>query len=197
MKSDLCPKRSAFLDFLADDGYESSILLLQQLQGSRWMGCSSEAPQSVHSAAPKWWHKAWNKQEPPLQLPLTNRIVQVAKNELISRCIRRWQPQSTSRRPAQSYVLRMPRFMHISLRPKEKFEGPWFTTQLMISASIGITSFLLFSYCRARWPLSFAPRTKLKGTQCTKSISDPFINFLVEQAFPLTKRIPIKRFLAG
>ncbi|KAF8625673.1 hypothetical protein AX15_005252 [Amanita polypyramis BW_CC] len=47
--------------------------------------------------------------------------------------------------------------------PMQKFEGPWFTTQLIISASIGITSFLLFSYCRTRWPLSFAPRTKLKG----------------------------------
>ncbi|KAF8193023.1 hypothetical protein BJ912DRAFT_1094023 [Pholiota molesta] len=47
--------------------------------------------------------------------------------------------------------------------PTIKFEGPWFTTQLTISASIGITSFLLFSYCRTRWPLLFAPRTKLKG----------------------------------
>ncbi|TEB19621.1 DUF221-domain-containing protein [Coprinellus micaceus] len=47
--------------------------------------------------------------------------------------------------------------------PMQKFEGPWFTTQLTLSASIGITSFLLFSYCRTRWPLLFAPRTKLKG----------------------------------
>ena len=45
----------------------------------------------------------------------------------------------------------------------EKFEGPWFTTQLTLSASIGLTSFFLFSYCRTRWPLLFAPRTKLKG----------------------------------
>jgi len=44
-----------------------------------------------------------------------------------------------------------------------KFEGPWFKTQLILSAAIGITSFLLFSYCRTRWPLLFAPRTKLKG----------------------------------
>lgn len=44
-----------------------------------------------------------------------------------------------------------------------KFEGPWFTTQLTISVTIGVTSFLLFSYCRTRWPLLFAPRTKLKG----------------------------------
>ncbi|KAG5653779.1 hypothetical protein H0H81_010620 [Sphagnurus paluster] len=47
--------------------------------------------------------------------------------------------------------------------PSEKFEGPWFTTQLTISATIGIVSFLLFSYSRTRWPLLFAPRTKLKG----------------------------------
>ncbi|PFH48588.1 hypothetical protein AMATHDRAFT_65071 [Amanita thiersii Skay4041] len=47
--------------------------------------------------------------------------------------------------------------------PMQKFEGPWFTTQLVISTTIGLISFLLFSYCRTRWPLSFAPRTKLKG----------------------------------
>lgn len=45
----------------------------------------------------------------------------------------------------------------------QKFEGPWFITQLIISTTIGAVSFLLFSYCRTRWPLSFAPRTKLKG----------------------------------
>lgn len=45
----------------------------------------------------------------------------------------------------------------------DKFEGPWFTTQLFLSSTIGVTSFLLFSYCRTRWPLLFAPRTKLKG----------------------------------
>lgn len=44
-----------------------------------------------------------------------------------------------------------------------KFEGPWFTTQLLLSGTIGLTSFLVFSYCRTRWPLIFAPRTKLKG----------------------------------
>ncbi|KAF8632659.1 hypothetical protein AX17_004792 [Amanita inopinata Kibby_2008] len=47
--------------------------------------------------------------------------------------------------------------------PMQKFEGPWFTTQLAISAGIGFVSFFLFSYCRTRWPLSFAPRTKLQG----------------------------------
>ncbi|KAI0720255.1 hypothetical protein C8T65DRAFT_633946 [Cerioporus squamosus] len=36
-------------------------------------------------------------------------------------------------------------------------------TQLTLSATIGLLSFLVFSYCRTRWPLLFAPRTKLKG----------------------------------
>ncbi|PBK93009.1 DUF221-domain-containing protein, partial [Armillaria gallica] len=44
-----------------------------------------------------------------------------------------------------------------------KYEGPWFTTQLLLSGSIGFWAFLIFSYCRTRWPLYFAPRTKLKG----------------------------------
>ena len=43
-----------------------------------------------------------------------------------------------------------------------KFEGPWFTTQLTISVTIGLFSFLVFLYCQTRWPLLFAPRTKLK-----------------------------------
>ncbi|KAI9000885.1 DUF221-domain-containing protein [Trametes punicea] len=47
--------------------------------------------------------------------------------------------------------------------PTLKFEGPWFVTQLTLSISIGLVSFLVFSYCRTRWPLVFAPRTKLKG----------------------------------
>ncbi|EIW76004.1 DUF221-domain-containing protein [Coniophora puteana RWD-64-598 SS2] len=45
----------------------------------------------------------------------------------------------------------------------ETFEGPWFTTQLLLSTFIGLSSFLIFCYCRRRWPLLFAPRTKLKG----------------------------------
>jgi len=45
-----------------------------------------------------------------------------------------------------------------------KFEGPWFTTQILLSSTIGLSSFLIFSYCRRRWPLIFAPRTMLKGT---------------------------------
>jgi hypothetical protein len=51
--------------------------------------------------------------------------------------------------------------------PLVKFEGPWFTTQILLASSIGFVSFLLFSYCRPRWPLLFAPRTKLKGTRTT------------------------------
>ncbi|KAI0029909.1 hypothetical protein K488DRAFT_55341 [Vararia minispora EC-137] len=47
--------------------------------------------------------------------------------------------------------------------PTLKFEGPWFATQTTLAASIGIASFLIFCYCRTRWPLQFAPRTKLKG----------------------------------
>ncbi|KAK7457008.1 hypothetical protein VKT23_010311 [Stygiomarasmius scandens] len=47
--------------------------------------------------------------------------------------------------------------------PNVKFEGPWFSTQLTLSISIGLASFLIFCYSRTRWPLLFAPRTKLKG----------------------------------
>ncbi|PVF96948.1 DUF221-domain-containing protein [Serendipita vermifera] len=47
--------------------------------------------------------------------------------------------------------------------PTIKYSGPWLQTQLVISASIGIVSFLTFSYCRTRWPVLFAPRTKLKA----------------------------------
>lgn len=44
-----------------------------------------------------------------------------------------------------------------------KFEGPWFTTQAVLSSTIGLVSFIVFCYSRTRWPLLFAPRTKLKG----------------------------------
>ncbi|KAJ7715712.1 hypothetical protein DFH07DRAFT_361132 [Mycena maculata] len=47
--------------------------------------------------------------------------------------------------------------------PTMKFEGPWFTTQIVLATTIGLFSFLVFSYCRTRWPILFAPRTKLKG----------------------------------
>ncbi|KAI5996071.1 hypothetical protein EDC04DRAFT_2801083 [Pisolithus marmoratus] len=35
--------------------------------------------------------------------------------------------------------------------------------KLLLSSSIGLVSFLVFSYFRSRWPLVFASRTKLKG----------------------------------
>ncbi|KZT54255.1 DUF221-domain-containing protein [Calocera cornea HHB12733] len=47
--------------------------------------------------------------------------------------------------------------------PTYKFEGPWFQTQLVLSFSIGFASFLIFSFSRPRWPIAFAPRTKLQG----------------------------------
>ncbi|KZV64260.1 DUF221-domain-containing protein [Peniophora sp. CONT] len=47
--------------------------------------------------------------------------------------------------------------------PTMKFEGPWFATQITISTALGASAFLIFCYCRTRWPLLFAPRTKLKG----------------------------------
>ncbi|CAE7079715.1 unnamed protein product [Rhizoctonia solani] len=47
--------------------------------------------------------------------------------------------------------------------PTQKFEGQWFTTQLVLSLGIGLGSFIIFSLCRNRWPILFAPRTKLKG----------------------------------
>ena len=52
------------------------------------------------------------------------------------------------------------RLIHSSV----KYQGPWLSTQIILSSSIGVTAFLIFSYCRTRWPLLFAPRTKLKGT---------------------------------
>ncbi|EJD35911.1 DUF221-domain-containing protein [Auricularia subglabra TFB-10046 SS5] len=45
-----------------------------------------------------------------------------------------------------------------------RFEGPWFEMQLALSLSLGLISFLLFTFCRRRWPILFSPRTKLKGT---------------------------------
>ncbi|KAI0093708.1 DUF221-domain-containing protein [Irpex rosettiformis] len=47
--------------------------------------------------------------------------------------------------------------------PTLTYDGPWFATQLTLSAAIGAISFLIFSYCRTRYPLLFAPRTKLKA----------------------------------
>lgn len=41
--------------------------------------------------------------------------------------------------------------------------GPWFSTQLILSLAIGVSSFLLFCVVRTRWQLVYMPRTKLKG----------------------------------
>lgn len=47
--------------------------------------------------------------------------------------------------------------------PTREFRGPWLSTQLSLACTIGMVSFLVFCYCRTRWPLVYAPRTKLKG----------------------------------
>jgi hypothetical protein len=41
--------------------------------------------------------------------------------------------------------------------------GPWFSTQLMLSLSIGLTSFFVFCFLRTRWEVVYMGRTKLKG----------------------------------
>jgi hypothetical protein len=60
---------------------------------------------------------------------------------------------------------------------------------------IGLFSFLVFSYCRMRWPLSFAPRTKLKGETPHHVRKLLFISSF--QVSPLTKPTRIKHFLGG
>ena len=47
--------------------------------------------------------------------------------------------------------------------PRRPFEGPWLQQQLFLSLGIGLTSLLLFSLSRRRYPTLFAPRTKLAG----------------------------------
>lgn len=60
-----------------------------------------------------------------------------------------------------------------------KFEGPWLKQQLVLSASIGIISFVLFSLIRRRSPALFAPRTKLKGfTPHTQGIDDGIFSWI-------------------
>lgn len=41
--------------------------------------------------------------------------------------------------------------------------GPWFSTQLILSLSIGLSSFLIFCILRTRWEVVYMARTKLKG----------------------------------
>jgi len=77
-----------------------------------------------------------------------------------------------------------------------KFEGPWFTTQILLSTTIGATSFLLFSYCRTKWPLLFAPRTKLKGLSILL-IRYPYKLICFAQGFPHMKLMLIRLFSVG
>ncbi|KAK8846853.1 hypothetical protein IAR55_005941 [Kwoniella newhampshirensis] len=46
--------------------------------------------------------------------------------------------------------------------PTQKFDGPWFSTQLTLSLVIGLTSFFLFCFLRTRWEVVYMGRTKLK-----------------------------------
>ncbi|GAA5863074.1 hypothetical protein JCM8547_002789 [Rhodosporidiobolus lusitaniae] len=48
---------------------------------------------------------------------------------------------------------------------KEKFQGPWFSTQLTLSLSVGLGAFLLFCVLRRieRFKVLYAPRTLIKG----------------------------------
>nr|ODN96882.1 membrane protein [Cryptococcus depauperatus CBS 7855] len=46
--------------------------------------------------------------------------------------------------------------------PTQRFDGPWFSTQLVLSLSIGVTSFLVFCFLRTRWEVVYMGRTKLK-----------------------------------
>jgi len=51
-----------------------------------------------------------------------------------------------------------------------KYTGPWFQTQLTLASTIGLISFLLFTYAKTRWLVLFAPRTKLKGGSSSTKI---------------------------
>ncbi|WVR04534.1 hypothetical protein IAU60_001541 [Kwoniella sp. DSM 27419] len=46
--------------------------------------------------------------------------------------------------------------------PTQKFEGPWFSTQITLSLLIGVTSFFTFCFLRTRWEVVYMGRTKLK-----------------------------------
>ncbi|ORX34475.1 hypothetical protein BD324DRAFT_636070 [Kockovaella imperatae] len=46
--------------------------------------------------------------------------------------------------------------------PTQKFEGPWFSTQMILALSIGVTSFLVFCFLRTKWDVVYMGRTKLK-----------------------------------
>ncbi|KAF6745004.1 hypothetical protein DFP72DRAFT_1077903 [Ephemerocybe angulata] len=53
---------------------------------------------------------------------------------------------------------------HLAVTPPTRtLEGPC-TTQLKLSANLGLFSFLFFLYCKIQWQLLFAPQTKLKDS---------------------------------
>lgn len=53
----------------------------------------------------------------------------------------------------------------------ERYVGPWFITQLVLSLSIGLTAFITFCFARRveRWKVLYSPRTLLKG-ESTSSV---------------------------
>lgn len=66
------------------------------------------------------------------------------------------------------------------LPPNMHYEGPWLQQQLILSASIGIASFLIFSLIRRRSPALFAPRTKLRGFAAhAKGIDDGTFSWIL------------------
>ncbi|WVQ97942.1 hypothetical protein IAU59_005061 [Kwoniella sp. CBS 9459] len=55
--------------------------------------------------------------------------------------------------------------------PTQKFDGPWFSTQITLSLGIGLTSFFLFCFLRTRWEVVYMGRTKLKDFSPTAAHS--------------------------
>jgi hypothetical protein len=55
--------------------------------------------------------------------------------------------------------------------------GPWFSTQLALSLSIGLTSFFLFCFLRTRWEVVYMGRTKLKSMSTVLTLHPPTSNY--------------------
>lgn len=55
--------------------------------------------------------------------------------------------------------------LDLSLTPCDSRRGPWFSTQLTLSVSVGLLSFIVFCCARRveRWKVLYSPRTLLKG----------------------------------
>ena len=53
--------------------------------------------------------------------------------------------------------------------------GPWFSTQLVLSLGVGITSFLVFCWIRRyeKFKVLYAPRTMLKGAPRCRQLYAP------------------------